>query len=286
MQRKAMRRAVQVASLLRHPIGYVRLRRTIARARRAGIAADDSRIPVKYLGAYLSAAIDTYGRLCATWCHYDYLLPRIGDGPGSRAWRDGFAVWKHDDAAGRQHRIVLQSAHFAPMEGEAELLFSLDGRTLCAITFAIVDRRLIGENGDGAIVFVGGIQGGYWVREEMRYAARESGEIAPLAMLLLGLRALADVFGIDAVAGTSTEHQVAKDYQVDGRSMTLDYDDFWLRANGVRNARGFFVVRADNANDADDPVTGNHRARTRRRRRLKAERCAAMAAVMRERLNL
>jgi uncharacterized protein VirK/YbjX len=184
-------------------------------------------------------------------------------------WRKPFLLWQADDIEGHRHQVILQRAALAPMEGESELYLSLDGQRLFTLTFTIVSGKIIGEE-DVPILLIGGLQGAYMAREKLRYAARATGEIAGPALLLSAASTIAEIMGIDILAGPSNKTQIAKEYTVDGRSTSLNYDRLWNDANGHQNALSFFILSPAGARSQDALISGNHRSRTRRRRVLRA----------------
>lgn len=267
------RRLGQLSTMLAHPVEQLQLRRALRRARAAGVAAACGRsVPFKYVGDYLAAGFARGDRLAALVHHYELLAAT----PGAAAlWRAPVTLWDRDDEEGRRHAVILQRALLAPMEGEAELVFTLDGERLFTLTFTIVDGAAVGAAA-GPLLLIGGAQGRYAARESLRYAARANGEIAPATLLLLAAAVLAERLGMVALAGPSNRTQVAALYVVDGRSSSLDYDAFWTAAGAAATARDFFLLAATPEVEDDAEITGKHRARTRRRRRLRAELRAAM----------
>lgn len=263
--RSSTRRLRQLLTVMRHPREQLAVRRTFARAQRRGLAVPRGAGRFKYVGDYLARSLTRQERCAALIHHYDFLLTL----PVAIDAGDVAALWRASDDEGRSHEVLIQPATLAPMEGEHELCFRLDGKRLYTLTFSVVSGKLVGEE-RGPALLIGGMQGAYWAREELRYAARKNGEIAPPTMLLLAASVLAGVLRLPVVAGPSNAIQAARGYVVDGRSSTLDYDELWTQAGGHRNARDFFVLPPGGDDDADAPVTGKHRSRTRRRRQLRA----------------
>ncbi|WP_159758568.1 DUF535 family protein [Sphingomonas sp. 8AM] len=267
--------------MLRHPGDHLRLYRTLSRARAAGASAP--RASYKYVGQYLAASLTRQTRLAAILHHHD-LVARLAAQHGNTLWREPFVLWQHDDEHGRRHAVSLHAAGLAPMEGECELAYCLDGKRLFTLTFAFVGGEIIGE-AEGTLLFVGGLQGAYYAREELRYAARANGEIAAPTLLLLAAAALAEALGIVRLAGPSRRTQASATYVVDGRSSSLDYDELWAGLGGEPTARGFFIVDSLRDPAATAEVSGKHRSRTRRRRRLRAAIRAEMLATIQTALN-
>ncbi|MBB3695380.1 DUF535 family protein [Sphingomonas sp. BK580] len=280
--RPSRRRARQLLGVLRHPVEQLRLWRAMSRARRAGIVATRSvgarHGRFKYIGDYLAAPLSRRERLAALIYHHEFVA-RHAAAHGDALWRAPFTLWERHDDERRHHALLLTPARLAPMEGEVELAFLLDGQRLFTLTFALVSGTLIGA-ADAPVLLVGGLQGGYQVREELRYAARANGEIAAPTLLLLAAATLAEALGAALLAGPSNRTQVAAGYVVDGRSSSLDYDELWAKLDGERTAADFFLVDPRREEPEESEVSGKHRSRTRRRRRLRAALRAEMLAAL------
>ncbi|QDZ06208.1 DUF535 domain-containing protein [Sphingomonas panacisoli] len=251
----------QVAALLRRPGPALRLKRIAGRARKSGHASADASIPLKYVGDYLSLSLSPGERYRALAFHYGFLESTI---TGVRI-EPGLVLWQSIDDEGKTHDVVLQPAWAAPMEGETELCFRLDGVRLFTLTFCIVQGGLVGS-AEPAVIFVGGVQGIFFGKDRIRYAARKNQEIAPLAMLLLAIDAVAEMLGIATIVGTSDTAQAASQTSVDGRSTTIDYAALWRDMGGIDDGRGHYCVAVGQTSGAEKEVAGKNKARTRRRR--------------------
>ena len=267
----ATRRLKQVFVLLGRPNETLRLKKVIAAARARSHTALNSRGTIKYIGDYLSLRFTRQERFKSIEHHYDFLRKKAS---GVRI-TDGLTLWCSIDDEGRTHDLIMQSSSMAPMEGETELCFRLDRERLFTLTFSIVDGGIIGCD-ETAVVFVGGVQGAYFGQDRVRYSARKNDEIAPITILLLAVSAIADVFGIRTIVGTSNRSQVSSLKSVDGRSASLNYDGLWQRYGGVEDGRGHFLTPVSASTDVKNDVSGKHRARTRRRRKRRIEIMAGM----------
>lgn len=261
-----MKRLRQVGAVLTHAGEVFRLRRVMAGAYARMHATFSNRNAVKFIGGYLSLAFSPRERFELIEYHYQFLEKE------ARHVRlaDGVTLWAMVDDEGRSHDLRLQPVAMAPMEGEAELCFRLDGERLYTLTFSVVDGGKFGC-GESPLIFVAGVQGAYFVRDRIRYAARKNDEIAPLGMLVLAAHALADIWGIKTIVGTSNKAQIASLQSVDGRSSTTDYDALWAHYGGIDDGRGHFRFPVSDPTAVGTEVSGTHRARTRRRRKRRIE---------------
>jgi uncharacterized protein VirK/YbjX len=224
-------------------------------------------IPFKYLGDYLSLSMSTEERRQALAGHYLRLESMAGISADHVRWRDSILLWEivESDEHSAQ-RIFLEPAELAPMEGELQLRFASGRRNLFTLTFLLAPGELFGSPAE-TILFIGGMQGGIDCRVEMRRAARENGEISPAAMLLLAMRALAKVLGVDQIVAVGEDDQIAKSYASD--RMKLDYCDFWTQAGGVRHGN-FYLLFNETIDKPLREIPITHRSRTRRKRERKA----------------
>ncbi|MBV9747223.1 MAG: DUF535 family protein, partial [Acetobacteraceae bacterium] len=273
---KVGRRARQLGYVLAHPLRHWRLQRLIAAAQRKGVAAPDRSIGWKYLGEYLAGDLSTADRARLIGSHYRFLLRRLPEEALRRAWARGLRLWERqvgEDA----YVIRLAQSTFSAMEGETQLSFFRNEARLFTLTFALVGGRALGLAYDSAM-FIGGMQGGYQCRHTNRLAARDNGEIAPSAMVVIAARAVAQMLGIDQIAAVSSGRQAAAAYA--GGKIRFSYDDHWRQLGSDRFTNGFFLVDPSPASRNLDHLSPAHRARARRKARLKN----ALAAEMQHNL--
>jgi Protein of unknown function (DUF535) len=183
-------------------------------------------------------------------------------------WNEGISIWhRYGDSREPDLVIRLERATLAPMEGEAQLRFSLGNLTLCTLTFCFLEGANIGLPSD-VVLLIGGLQGAANRRREIRMAAKANGEISPAASLLLAAKAIAMAFRVQYVVGVSTDQHIAWGYARE--KISLSYDDMWLKAGGTRVDEGFFVLAPGTEKPLKD-IPISHRQRTRRKRMLQGE---------------
>jgi len=191
-------------------------------------------------------------------------LPRFLRGVGDRK-ADKIILWERRTGDDRPPlRIFLERSSFAPLEGEMQLRFSF-GSDLFFLTFLFARGRTFGSL-PGRQLFIGGVQGAFSRRADMREAAKLNGEIAPAPMLLIAIRALAKVLALNGVIAIAEDEQVARCYSPE--HIKLDYRGFWTGAGGARAGSFYHLpLEVEERPLLETPIT--HRARTRRKRAAK-----------------
>lgn len=278
------KRAVQLLHMLAHPRRHMDYVRAIRRAQANGLAPAGALMSVKYLGVYLAEFLTTEARRRAIIFHYDLVaraLPPRGD---RHVWRDGCTIWSRhshnvnvrggniggDDVGGDDvgdFAIVLEDARLSPMEGESQLRFTMGGLTLCTLSFSFLPGASV-DLPCAETMFIGGVQGGAHCRDEIRLAAKANGEISPSAMLMVAARAIVEAMSVDHVVGVSSEFQAAMGYAAE--KISLSYDKLWLESGAVQCPSGLFSIMPGSVAKPLDQISRSHRARTRRKRELKA----------------
>ena len=246
--------------------------RLVAAARRHGVAAPDRWIGWKYLGEYLAQNLSTANRAKLIAAHYSFLFRHVPNDAGRRAWTRGVVLWERKVGLG-DYVIRLSPSSFSAMEGEMQLSFHRADQLLFTLTFALIDGSALSLPCDHAL-FIGGMQGGIACRHEQRAAARNLGEIAPAAMLVIAARVVAQALGLSHIIAVSSDRQTAFRYADD--QIRFSYDDYWGQHDAHRLAAGYFLLSANPAQRNLDHLSPAHRARTRRKILLKAEFAAEM----------
>jgi uncharacterized protein VirK/YbjX len=274
---KLRKRARQLLTLGLNLSDHWRCSAAIQRSRAAGVVPDNPMIPFKYLGDYLSLSMSTTARRQALVGHYERLASMAGIAGDHVSWCDSILLWEIEGGAYSPLSIFLEPAQLAPMEGELQLRFASGRRNMFTLTFLFAPGDLFASPYQ-TILFIGGVQGGMDCRVEMRRAAKENGEIAPAAMLLLTIRALAKVLDIGQIFAVAEEDQIAASYATE--KMKLDYRDFWSQAGGVRQGH-FYLLDNESIAKPLREIPTTHRSRTKRKREHKARIREAIEARLR-----
>lgn len=219
---------------------------------------------LKYLGDHLALSLRTSERREALMQHHAVALDVLPEGAAEQI-RGGAVVWKRDLPGKPPLRLLLGRSELAPMEGELQLTFAFRSE-LHALTFLFAPGHLFSSRGQ-RVVFVGGVQGRIGARKEIREAARLNYEIAPVAMLILGLRAIARVIGADEIITVSEAEQISMSYSP--HMVRFDYRAFWEDLGGFPLG-SFYSIPIEPPNKPLSTVPLTHRSRTRRKREEKA----------------
>jgi len=233
----------------------------------------------KYLRVYLARKLSFSARRACMQTHYEFWR-MIGAAPRAQPLLSGqLPLWdRHGD--GHVLSVELRPAGTTVAEGECALNFRVDGEVAAMLTFTIAPSAVFGMPG-ARVLFVGGLQGRPGAREAIRLAAKLNGEIAPFATLLLAAQALAKAWGLDGIVGIAASHQVsAMRHQAfagargAGAEPETCYDEFWRHARGIalaaQNGQPWGYAIPVDPQESDAVPSGSHRARTRRRRMLRA----------------
>lgn len=260
---KAGKRLTQFTGALRRPWRHLGLMSTLRDARRAGLAPAAGLIEWKYLGDYLGRQFDADARCSIIGRHYRFLLDRL-DGSAAAHWALRSTLWESaSEVSGAVRRIIHRPATLAPMEGECELVFTADDEVLATLTFTVLAGG-IGTMPCRTALSIGGLQGALAARSAIRAAARENGEIAPAAMLLIAARSLAEALDVEMLAGISNSDHIARIYA--GDAMRFDYDQLWTDLGGEPGLFGWFWIDPrEHPQRSLSHLSSAHRARARRR---------------------
>jgi len=272
------KRARQILALIRHVPGLIGLADQI---RRAGFGAAARSHPVlvfKYLGQHLANSFGTATRLRILSHHYGTLAERLPDLRKLGFPHNEIVLWSHRaDATTFTIGLCMPASHY--LEGDLSLVFSVNSIRLHKLSFTCVPGEEAGLKARTALL-IGGSQGFPGTSELIRHASKANGEICPAAMLILGLQALANRLGADAILGVGADEQTSlRAHPGEAKSR---YDAFWEMSGAERDGR-FYRLPTGVAWKDTAHLTSAHRARARRKRELK-ERILAQIRVNTERI--
>ena len=220
----------------------------------------------KYLGEYFARSFSRRDRREAVLSHYRFVLGLAGETLLRRIGGEGIVLWDHafDDHV---TSIRLRTSRFAPMEGEWQLQYVVDGTSIGTLTFLFATLPRFADHG-AVVCLIGGVQGGRDCREAIRIAAKGTDEIAASAMLVIAARAIAKAFGVESVFGISSREQVFGLYSAD--RMKADYDALWISDGASSVIEGFHALTFDRVERDLGDISRSHRRRTKRKRERKA----------------
>jgi uncharacterized protein VirK/YbjX len=252
---KLPKRIRQLTYLVLHPISHGRCMAAIARS---GVNSS-SLTSLKYLGDHLALSLNTSDRREALLQHHSMLADAVSREAADEI-RRGALLWKRDVGGEAPLRLVLEPSRLAPMEGELQLRFSFKS-DLQVLTFIVAPGDVFNLP-HARVVFIGGLQGQVGRREEIREASKLNCEIAPAAMLLLAVQAIAKEIGAGALLAIGETDQISTGYSAP--MVRFDYREFWTGLGGSRRG-AFYSVPLETPSRPLSEVR-LHRSRTRRKR--------------------
>jgi len=258
--RKLLKRVRQAAYVGAHPLPH----RACANVIRSSRLPFDFKTSLKYVGDHLALSLSTSQRRDVLVAHYS-TFPSFLRPPCLAELGQGITIWeKFIDDDLPYLRITLERSKLAPMEGELQLLFSF--RTdLYVLTFSVGPGEVFGAE-SGTVLFIGGVQGRFASREEVREAARLNSELSPRSLLVLAVQALARAIDVDEIIAVGEDEQVSRAYAQS--LISFDYAQFWKKLGGVRVGR-HYRLPMESPQKPLALVSASHRSRARRRREIK-----------------
>lgn len=265
----------QLSIPLMNPLGHFALRKVIRHAKKYKIATQDKNLNWKYTGIYLDTRINYRNRLTLINNHYSWLIANFPYSPISCELQSSVNIWRSSDKDGINYSVAMRSSSICRMEGEIELLFKDNVGELALLTFIFIPEE--DASALGVKILIGGLQGGSGRREHYRRATKGNGEVTPMNLLVLAVKALADAVGATCLLGMCHEGQIARAYADD--KMYRDYDRTWTELGGAPQESGYFALDFRQQPDRSlNHLSRAHRARAGRKMALKAQLHSEMRA--------
>jgi uncharacterized protein VirK/YbjX len=269
-------RVAKVGRAMWSPGRHARLASAMRNSQRQGVYLHRDSSFWKYLDLYLARGLSVRARAGIIEHHYRFLDGRLAQGVTRSAWINGAPFWSNAAESGRRYTLTAGQAVRAPREGEGEIAMLVNGAALMTLTFTIAPGAPFGLP-DAHVLAVGGMQGVPGKREDIRIAAKDHGEVAPAAMLLLAAKALAEEFAIDHVIGVSDAAHIEQGRL--GLTLKISYDRLWSEAGAAALPNGMFLLNVTEREARSlAHLSSAHRARARRKGALKARLHEAMSA--------
>lgn len=229
----------------------------------------DPIFPFKYLTrGYLVPALSPSKRAAAFVHHYrslhTYLPPSMLQ---KILYQD--AVLLEKEMEGHRISVHLSLARTEVREGELVLVLRVDGVAVYCVQFSIVPGSVVQSDATD-VVMISRVQGMKGCYTQVRLATKAFCDIAPPALLLAVLHGLAQLCGIDQMAGVAAASQFCYEEKCAG-SFQGAYDDFWLELGAERTSPDFFVGPMPPKEKSLDNVKNGHKSRTRKKREFKKQ---------------
>lgn len=229
----------------------------------------DPIFPFKYLtSGYLVSDLLPSERAACFAHHYRCLQANLPSSILPQVlYRDAVLLEKEVD--GHRLSVHLNLARSEVREGELMLVLRVDGVDIYYLQFTIVPGLIV-KSEAADVIMISRLQGMKGCYEEIRLATKAFREIAPPALLLAILHGVAQVCGIDQMAGVSAASQFCFDEQ-SAESFQSAYDNFWVELGAERISRTFFVSSIPPKDKSLENVGNGHKSRTRKKRELKKQ---------------
>lgn len=146
-------------------------------------------------------------------------------------------------------------------EGDLVLEYWFQEQLLHRMTISVISSKPF-DGEEESVLFIGGSQS-YGGRELRREASLFNRQINPATMALLGVKAIAEAFGISKLFAIKTRNQITLHLRP-GDPGTA-YEDFWSTNHGEERG-SFYALPLQASPERDSPVAGSHGSRTRRKR--------------------
>jgi hypothetical protein len=257
--------------LVAHPISHRRCMAAIARSR-----LNSRRGSLKYLGDHLALSLGTAQRREALVRHHSIASEAFSP-PAAARIRRGAVIWRREIDGEPPLSLILEPSALAPMEGELQLKFCFRS-VLYVLTFLFAPGEVFNRP-SGRVLFIGGLQGRFGSRQEIREASKRNHEIAPATMLMLGVRTIAREFGVDEILAIGETDQVSMGYSAP--MVRFDYGAFWAEIGGSRTEL-FYTLPVDTPQKPLSAIPLTHRSRTRRKREEKQRIATSIAEQVRK----
>jgi uncharacterized protein VirK/YbjX len=167
------------------------------------------------------------------------------------------------------YQIFVQPSGALSYEGELSLCLMANGAPIFVMAFNIVPGKMFTKANEPAILITR-IQGSRGKFETIKIFTKEINDIAPPHFLYSALTGIAITFGIDLIGGVCASKRFSDDPEIRDRFRT-NYDGFFESIGAKRSDSGFFVSRISDKAEADPTAKAGHRARNRRKRKIKAD---------------
>lgn len=220
----------------------------------------------KYLRKYLARSFDIHSRSAILANHYQFLNARVKPDFIGRICRGKIMLWE-DEADG--HRYGIGLTYPKNEEGELFLTFSEDDAPLFTLSFTFAPGKILGL-ADEQVAFIGRLQGVANSRDPIKRATKSFHDLAPAALLLDAVRAIAASMNVTGLVGVSARNQICLCHSR-RNSASSAYDDFWISADASKIGELGYYLPAVLVEKPLSSVKNNHRSRVKRKRLFRSE---------------
>ncbi len=176
---------------------------------------------------------------------------------------------------GNQFSLSMGYSRAYDKEGELSINLLVDGDVVFLLSFTIVPGWVVKSQAAEALLItrIQGMKGCY---NQVHLATRTMHDVAPAALLLAALQAIASAFGISGLAAVCAFRQSSYSKELAGTFKTA-YDDFFVEPGLPKNTAGFFVTQIPIEGKPLSSIKQGHKLRTRDKRAFKLQIQSAVA---------
>ncbi len=239
--------------------------------------------PFKYLTrGYLALGLSPAER-AASLAHHYRSLHAIFPAPVLRRILHQEVTLLEEQISGSLFSVRLSAARDVAREwkeGELTLVLHVDGARVYILQFTIVPGWVVKSSAPNVMLIsrLQGIRGGY---DQVRLATKAFLEVAPPALLLAALQGIAQVSGIDELAGVSAVGQFSY-LPAYAETFRAIYDDFWIELGARKISASFYASPIPPQEKSLATITNGHKSRTRKKRAFKQKIAERVARLLRE----
>lgn len=245
---------LQIFAMLRAPV-FARVLRV------------DPIFPFKYLTRnYLGRGLTARERAAGFIRHYQRLHALFSTPVLSRIFHSDMTLLERE-SDGHVLRVRMERVREEVKEGELVLALEVDGKTVFILQFTIVPGWVV-QSEASDVFLVSRLQGMKGCYSEVRLASKAFHEVAPPALLLAVLHGIAQVFGVEEMAGIAAANQLCYSSD-DAQLFQAAYDDYWLELGATRTSDRFFASPIPPHEKSLDGIKNGHKSRTRKKREFK-----------------
>jgi uncharacterized protein VirK/YbjX len=188
----------------------------------------DPSLYLKCTRSYLWTGLGASQRVMLQLAFFDWLLTRF-----STQYIRHFYTTQHINISSLTIKdqvidVLIQPARGLGREGELALTLNLNKHVIMKASFTVVPAELVGMNGAGYVMFVGGFQGQRDTRELVKEATQLMERTKPNAIMFNALQGIAEAWGLVAILGASNSTHAFSSYRRSlAKRVGLDYDSLW-----------------------------------------------------------
>ena len=225
---------------------------------------------------YLVKTLRPQQRLQCYNRHFEYLVGALKPFALSEMFVAGLVVFERV-VDGKKYQISIAMPQMHRNQGELAISLLGDGAELYAIGFTLVPGAVFSLASD-VVILISRMQGASGSFEGVHQAAKAFRDVTPQALLFAALQGCARALRLERILGASARLQLSYS-TTEAAHFQRCYDEFYELV-GAGLSGGIYVFDCAATGSIFDNMPLKHRARTKAKRKLKAEISAAAAEAL------